>query len=196
MPLVDNAPRAIPIEDIDRQEQRAREELKRSMGLDQEVQKVGTHEPLDLGLYIDGLDVGKSCSLENKLAKPSPIRGRSGGNLRPSPASGLGCHGGAPHLLSWTTHPQWQIDAHGQSTWHVALDPGAGQERPRTIPRRRYRRADKYGNDGKTWWPTVEISIQRTRQARGYVVKEGDLTKNPSLSGYDEIKRMTVVKRD
>lgn len=63
MSLVDNSPRAIPIKDVDRQEQRRREELEGGMSLDQKVQEVGTHEPLDLGLDIDGFHIGKGCSL-------------------------------------------------------------------------------------------------------------------------------------
>lgn len=61
--LVDNTLRAVSVKQVDGQEQRRGKELEGSVGFDEEVQQVGAHEPLDLGLNIDGFDVGKRCSL-------------------------------------------------------------------------------------------------------------------------------------
>lgn len=68
MPLVDNALGAVPIENIDRQEQGGWEKLERGMCLDQEVQEIGTHEPLDFRLDINRLDIRKSGNLGRQVS--------------------------------------------------------------------------------------------------------------------------------
>jgi hypothetical protein len=61
--LVDYPLRAVPVQQVDGQEQGRRHKLEGSVGLDQEVKKVRAHEPLNLGLNIDGLDVGDGLTL-------------------------------------------------------------------------------------------------------------------------------------
>ena len=63
MSLVHDPLGAIPVEQIDRQEQGRRQQLERGVGFDEEVKEVGTHEPLNLGLDIDRLDIGEGRRL-------------------------------------------------------------------------------------------------------------------------------------
>ena len=45
--------------------------MKRMMGFDQEVEKVWPHEPLDLGLNINRVDVGEGSELETQVSQAS-----------------------------------------------------------------------------------------------------------------------------
>ena len=67
--LVYNSSGAISVEDIDGQEKGFRVEIESSMGFDEEVKQQRTHAPLQLGLDVDGSDVGKSFGLEGQLDK-------------------------------------------------------------------------------------------------------------------------------
>ena len=52
--LVDDAARAVPVEKVDSQEEGLRKELEGGVSLDQKVDEIGSHEPLDLLLYVNG----------------------------------------------------------------------------------------------------------------------------------------------
>ena len=60
--LVDNAAGAVAVEEVDRQEEGLGQQLEGSVGFNQEVEEVGAHEPLDLGLDVNGVDVGQGLS--------------------------------------------------------------------------------------------------------------------------------------
>jgi hypothetical protein len=53
MTLVNDAARAVAVEEVDSEEQCLREELEGGMGFDEEVEEVWAHEPLDLSLDVD-----------------------------------------------------------------------------------------------------------------------------------------------
>jgi len=61
--LVHDPLRAVSVEKVDGQKQCGRLQLKGGMCLDEEVEKIRAHEPLNLGLDVNGLDVGKGSSL-------------------------------------------------------------------------------------------------------------------------------------
>ena len=76
MSLVNHALGAVSVQEVYGQEQRGREELEGGMGFNQEVQQVGTHEPLDLGLNIDRFHIreGSSLKLIQPVSNPSALR--------------------------------------------------------------------------------------------------------------------------
>jgi hypothetical protein len=51
--LVHNSLRAVSIEEVNREEESLGKEAEGGMGLDEEVDQVRSHEPLDLALHID-----------------------------------------------------------------------------------------------------------------------------------------------
>lgn len=57
MTLVNHSLGAVTVQQVDGQKQGGRHELEGSVGLDEEVQEVWAHEPLNLGLDINRLDV-------------------------------------------------------------------------------------------------------------------------------------------
>lgn len=61
--LVDHSLGTVTVQEVDRQEQSRWQELERSVGLDQEVEKIGAHEPLNLSLDVDRFHVGDRLSL-------------------------------------------------------------------------------------------------------------------------------------
>ena len=61
--LVDDTARAVPVEEVDGQEEGLGEELERSVGLDEEVNQVGSHEPLDFLLDIDRGNISQGLVL-------------------------------------------------------------------------------------------------------------------------------------
>ena len=63
MALVHYSLRTVAIQEVDCQEQCRRKQLESAMGFDQEVEKVGTHVPLNLSLDINRLDVRKGSKL-------------------------------------------------------------------------------------------------------------------------------------
>lgn len=68
MSLVNHTLGAVSVQEVDGQEQRGRKELESGMGFNQEVQQVGTHEPLDLGLNIDRFHIREGSNL--RLIQP------------------------------------------------------------------------------------------------------------------------------
>lgn len=105
MPLVHHPLRAVPVQEIDRQEQRGGKKLERGMGFDQEVEEVRTHEPLDLRLDIDRFDIGKGGSLANTPVRQSSTPDTETRHAHPSLAYGPAHHPG--------THP-WQRSRDGR----------------------------------------------------------------------------------
>ena len=63
MALVDDTARAVPVEEVDGQEEGLGEELERSVGLDEEVNEVGSHEPLDFLLDVDPGNINQGLVL-------------------------------------------------------------------------------------------------------------------------------------
>lgn len=61
--LVDDTFRAVSVEQVNGQEESRRQQLKGGMGFNQEIEQVGTHEPLNLGLDIDRLNVREGGGL-------------------------------------------------------------------------------------------------------------------------------------
>jgi hypothetical protein len=61
--LVNDTARAITIKEVDGEMKRLREELKCVMSLQQEVQKIWPHKPLNLSLDLDGRDVRHGLQL-------------------------------------------------------------------------------------------------------------------------------------
>jgi hypothetical protein len=55
--LVDNTAGAISVEEVDSKEKGLGQELESGMCFDQEVKEVWTHEPLDLSLNVNGVNV-------------------------------------------------------------------------------------------------------------------------------------------
>lgn len=55
--LVDNTAGAVAVEEVDSKEQGLWKELEGGVSLNEEVEEVGSHEPLDLGLNVNGVDV-------------------------------------------------------------------------------------------------------------------------------------------
>lgn len=63
MLLVHHSLGAVPVEKVDGEEQRLGEEGEGGVGLDEEVDEVGPHEPLDLALHVNEGSIGKSLFL-------------------------------------------------------------------------------------------------------------------------------------
>lgn len=59
MTLVDNTLGAVTIHDIDGKEESLLEHTESTMGFDEKVDQVGTHEPLNLLLHVDAIGVGE-----------------------------------------------------------------------------------------------------------------------------------------
>ena len=76
MSLVNHTLGAVSVQEVDGQEQRGRKELEGGMGFNQEVQQVGTHEPLNLGLDIDRFHIreGSSLRLIQPVSTPAELR--------------------------------------------------------------------------------------------------------------------------
>ena len=55
--LVDNATRAVPVEEVDGEEESIWQELESVVSLEKKVEKIRPHEPLDLLLDFNGVDV-------------------------------------------------------------------------------------------------------------------------------------------
>ena len=55
--LVDNAARAVPVEEVDGEEKSVRQELEGVVGLEEKIKEIRPHEPLDLLLDLDRVDV-------------------------------------------------------------------------------------------------------------------------------------------
>jgi hypothetical protein len=64
MSLVDDSLRAVSIEKVDSEEECFREELESSVSLDEEVDEVRSHEPLNLLLDINRCNIRKSLILK------------------------------------------------------------------------------------------------------------------------------------
>jgi hypothetical protein len=56
--LVDDTARAVPVEEVDSKEECLWEELEGGVGLDEKVNEVWSHEPLDLLLDVDRRNIG------------------------------------------------------------------------------------------------------------------------------------------
>ena len=54
---------AVAVEKVDSQEQSLRQQLEGSVSFNQEVKEAGTHEPLDLGLDVDRVDIRQGLRL-------------------------------------------------------------------------------------------------------------------------------------
>lgn len=67
MTLVDDATRAVAVEQVDGEEERLGEQLKGGVGLDEKVDEVGTHEPLNLLLNVNRGDVGERLVLRGSV---------------------------------------------------------------------------------------------------------------------------------
>lgn len=63
MLLVDDPLGAVPVKQIDGQEKRLPQKRERSVSLDEEVDEVRPHEPLDLALHVDEVGIGQSLVL-------------------------------------------------------------------------------------------------------------------------------------
>ena len=61
---VDDPLGTVSIEDVDCKEESLGLKPKGSMGFDQEVEQVRTHEPLNLGLKVDGSNIGEGLDLQ------------------------------------------------------------------------------------------------------------------------------------
>ena len=57
MTFVDDTLRAVSVEKVDGKEQGLGEELESMVSLEEEVEEVGTHKPLNFSLDLDGIDV-------------------------------------------------------------------------------------------------------------------------------------------
>lgn len=64
MSLVHNTLRAVSVEEVDGQEESGRQELECGVRFDQEVKQIRAHEPLDLRLNVNRVDIGKRSRLE------------------------------------------------------------------------------------------------------------------------------------
>ena len=56
--LVDHATGAVAIEQVNGEEESLGQQLEGSVSFYQEVKKIGAHEPLDLGLNVNRVDIG------------------------------------------------------------------------------------------------------------------------------------------
>lgn len=63
MLLVDHSLGAVPVEEVDGEEQGLGQEGEGGVGLDEEVDEVGPHEPLDLALHVNEGSIGESFFL-------------------------------------------------------------------------------------------------------------------------------------
>jgi hypothetical protein len=63
MLLVDDSLRAVSVEEVDCEEEGLGQEGEGGVSLDEEVDEVGPHEPLDLALHIDEAGIGESFLL-------------------------------------------------------------------------------------------------------------------------------------
>lgn len=84
MLLVDNPLRAVSVEEVDGQEQRFPQQRKGCMCLNQEVDEVWTHKPLDLTLHVDQVGIREGLILLHHTpsvlvtAKADPAKGSKG----------------------------------------------------------------------------------------------------------------------
>lgn len=61
--FVDYAFRTVAVEEVDCEKEGLREQSEGSVGLNQEVDEVRTHEPLDLALHVNEIGIGQSLGL-------------------------------------------------------------------------------------------------------------------------------------
>jgi hypothetical protein len=67
--LVDDTARAVSVEQVDSEEKGLGEELEGSVGLDEKVNEVWSHEPFDLLLDVDRRNIGQGlvlCTVSNR----------------------------------------------------------------------------------------------------------------------------------
>lgn len=67
--LIDYPLGAVPIKQVDGQKQRFPQERESSMCLDQEVNEIGSHKPLDLTLHVDEVGIGQCLVLLRHLGQ-------------------------------------------------------------------------------------------------------------------------------
>src|ERR1700733_2099349 len=57
--LVDDTARAVPVDEVDSEKEGLGEELEGSVGLDEKVNEIWSHKPLDLLLDVDRRNIGQ-----------------------------------------------------------------------------------------------------------------------------------------
>jgi hypothetical protein len=64
MALVDHTARAVTVEQIHSEEESLWQQLEGSMGFDEKIQEIRAHEPLNLGLNVNGVHIWKCLRLQ------------------------------------------------------------------------------------------------------------------------------------